>query len=489
MKTSFIPRDRTASGLRLLGLLFIAILLIQSSHAAERPNLILITGDDMGFQLGCYGDTVATTPNMDRLAREGVRFTRAYVTQASCSSSRSSMLTGLYPHQSGQIGLAHLGYSMRPDVPTLPTLLKKAGYRTGIIGKLHVAPESSFEFDYKQVNTADTRDMKKVRAKCNAFLGASEGKPFFLMLNSFDPHAPYLRDVDGSPKAKVTAEQAKVFPFMGSNSPALQQQVANFTTCVNRVDEGVGVLMAVLRQRGLHTNTLIILLGDNGPPLLRAKTTSFEAGFNVPFIAWWPGQVKTQVNEALICTIDLMPTFLELANAAPPAGLPGRSLLPLLRGQLVQWRELLATEYTTHEPRNLNPQRSIRDARYKLTTTLLKDPAFQWPEEIPLDEYRKVQKRAATGEFIELYDLKSDPHEFKNLAGQPGVKAEQDRLWNELLQWRKNTHDPLLDLAALRAMVLKEKDAPPTPEPAWKKEQQAKAAAAKNKQKPAAPAN
>jgi N-sulfoglucosamine sulfohydrolase len=446
-------------------------------NAAERPNLVLVTGDDMGFQLGCYGDTVATTPHMDRLAREGTRFTRGYITQASCSPSRSSMLTGLFPHQNGQIGLAHLGYSMRPEVPTLPTLLKRAGYRTGIIGKLHVAPESSFDFDYKQTNTADTRDMKKVRAKCNAFLDDLDGKPFFFMLNFFDPHDPHLQDVGGSPKAKVTEDQAKVFPFMGVDNPAVRRRVAEFTTCVNRVDEGVGVLMEVLRHRGLNANTLIVVLGDNGPPMARAKVTSFEAGVNVPFLAWWPGHVKAQVSDALICSIDLMPTFLELAGASPPGGLPGRSLMPLLRGWPVEWRTTLATEYTTHEPRNLNPQRSIRDARYKLTITLLKDPAFQWPAEVPLEEYRKIQKRAATGEYLELYDLQADPHEFKNLAGKLELKAVQDRLFKELQQWRQETQDPLLDLAALRALVLKEKDAPPTPVPGWRKAKQPKAPA------------
>jgi N-sulfoglucosamine sulfohydrolase len=449
----------------------------QSPACAARPNLILVTGDDMGFQLGCYGDAVATTPHMDRLAREGMRFTRGYITQASCSSSRSSMLTGLYPHQNGQIGLAHLGYSMRPDVPTLPTLLRRAGYRTGIIGKLHVAPESSFDFDYKQTRTADTRDMQKVRDNCNAFLGGVGGGPFFLMLNFFDPHDPHLQDVGGSPKAKVTPEQARIFPFMGIDTPAMRQRVAEFTTCVNRVDEGVGVLMEVLERRGLLANTLIVVLGDNGPPLPRAKGTCFEAGVNVPFIAWWPGQVKPQVSDALVCSIDLMPTFLELAGATPPGGLPGRSLVPLMRGQPVQWRNTLATEYTTHEPRNLNPQRSIRDARYKLTMTLLKDPAFQWPAEVPLEEYRKVQRRAAAGEYLELYDLQADPYEFKNLAGRPEMKAVRDRLFKELQTWRAETQDPLVDLAALRAMVLKEKDAPPTPVPAWRKAQQPKAAA------------
>jgi N-sulfoglucosamine sulfohydrolase len=460
-----------------LVLVMMGVSVDQFPASAARPNLILVTADDMGFQLGCYGDAVATTPHMDRLAREGIRFTRGYITQASCSSSRSSMLTGLYPHQNGQIGLAHLGYSMRPDVPTLPTLLRRAGYRTGIIGKLHVAPESAFDFDYKQTRTADTRDMQKVRDNCNAFLGEVGGKPFFLMLNFFDPHDPHLQDVGGSPKAKVTPEQARIYPFMGVDTPAMRQRVAEFTTCVNRVDEGVGVLLEVLRQRGVLANTLIVVLSDNGPPLPRAKGTSFEAGVNVPFIAWWPGQIKPRVSDALVCSIDLMPTFLELAGVAPPKGLPGRSLVPLMRGELVSWRNTLATEYTTHEPRNLNPQRSIRDARYKLTMTLLKDPAFQWPTEIPLEEYRKVQRRAATGEYLELYDLQTDPYEFKNLAGRPEMKEVQDRLFKELQAWRTETQDPLLDLAALRALVLKEKDAPPTPVPAWKKAQQPKAAA------------
>ena len=358
--------------------------------------------------------------------------------------------------------------------PTLPTLLKQAGYRTGIIGKLHVAPEDAFEFDYKQTNTADTRDMNKVRAKCDAFLGDSAGQPIFLMLNFFDPHDPHLQDVNGSPQAKVTAEEARVFPFIGDDSPQMRRRVAEFTTCVNRVDEGVGVLLSALRERGLDANTLIVVLGDNGPPLPRAKVTSYEAGVNVPFIVWWPGRVKPQVSDALVCSIDLMPTFLELAGASVPADLPGRSLRPLFSGQSAPWRPWLATEYTTHEPRSLNPQRSIRDARYKLTLTLLKDPAFPWPEEISLAEYQQIQKRAATGEYLELYDLQSDPHEFQNLAGRPELKAEQDRLFKTLHEWRVQTRDPLLDLNALRSLVLKEKDAPPTPVPAWKKAKPAK---------------
>jgi arylsulfatase A-like enzyme len=175
------------------------------------------------------------------------------------------------------------------------------------------------------------------------------------------------------------------------------------------------------------------------------------------------------VSDDLVCSIDLLPTFLELAGATPPDGLPGESMMPILRNPASPWRQYLATEYTTHEPRNLNPQRSIRDARYKLTITLLKDPAFAWPAEVPLEEYRKIQKRAATGEYLELYDLQTDPHEFQNLAGQPDLEDVQDRLSQALQNWRVETRDPLLDLSALRELVLKEKDASPTPVPAWRK--------------------
>jgi len=307
---------------------------------AARPNIILITADDLGFQLGCYGDTVATTPHMDRLARGGIRFTRGFVTQSSCSSSRSSLLTGLYPHQNGQIGLAGHdndpgvltnGYAMRPNQVTLPTLLKQAGYRTGIIGKLHVQPASTFDFDYKELSTDDTRDMEKLRANCNAFLGDTGGKPFFFYVNLYDPHAPWTRDVHGRPKTKVTAEQVKLFPFMGANddSAGMRQQIADYYTCVNRVDEGMGVLLDVLRERGLIANTLVVLLGDNGPPFSRAKVSSFEAGVNTPFIISWPGRVMPRVSDEFICGVDFLPTFLELAGVKPPGGLAGRSLVPL----------------------------------------------------------------------------------------------------------------------------------------------------------------
>ena len=147
--------QRLTSMKRVLSFAFVAMLTAVPA-LAERPNILLIVSEDNGPELGCYGDPYARTPNLDQLASEGVRFNRAYVAQAGCSQSRASVLTGLYPHQHGQIGLATWGFRMyREDTPNLPRSLKAAGYRTGIIGKLHINPESAFPFDFHEIPGAN----------------------------------------------------------------------------------------------------------------------------------------------------------------------------------------------------------------------------------------------------------------------------------------------------------------------------------------------
>jgi len=382
----------------------------RSLAAGDKPNILLITADDLGFQLGCYGDQVVTTPNLDRLAAEGIRFDDAYVTAASCSPSRASLLTGLYPHQNGQLGLAHLGSSMHPGLPNLPALLRKHGYRTGLIGKLHVEPEGDFPFDYKKNDIEPTRDPVLVRAMCDEFFGEGDSNPFFLYLNLFDPHSPFLRDVAGSPKIKVDVDQTAVLPFVGKDSPALRQETADYLTCVNRLDEITGQVMESLRVHGLDENTLVIFLSDNGPEFPRGKCTSFEAGTRVPMIVRWSGRLDPRVSRDLVSAVDIFPTVLEVADITPPGGLPGLSLLPVLEGEPAVWRNEIFTEYNSHEPRMFDPQRAVRSGKYKLIQTLLRDPGLEWPGEFDLEKFRTVQSRAGQEEFVQLYDLESDPH-------------------------------------------------------------------------------
>jgi N-sulfoglucosamine sulfohydrolase len=421
--------------------------------AEPPPNIVLVTADDLGMQLGSYGYEGVTTPHLDQLAEEGIRFARAYVTAASCSPSRASLLTGLYPHQNGQWGLAHLGFSMRPGLPNLVALLKQRGYRTGQIGKLHVEPEGDFPFDDKKIDIEPTREPAAVRARCEGFLRDTGKTPFFLYVNLFDPHMPFTRDLGGSPKVKVEPGAAAVLPFVGRDSPQLRQETADYLTCVNRLDEVMGELLGVLRRRGLEKNTLIVFVSDNGPEFSRGKVTCFEAGTQVPLLVRWPGHFRTGVREELVSTVDLLPTLLELAQAPVPAGLPGRSLVPLLEGRKVAWRTTLATECNSHEPRMFNPQRALREGRYKVIQTLLQDPALKWPDGLTRESYRKIQPEAGRGEWMELYDLEKDPHEFKNLAGQPALKEVEARLLRALAEWRRETRDPLLDPAELQAQI------------------------------------
>jgi len=443
---------RIIAGCIFLGATFFRLDAAEPSRPA-RANILLITADDLGFQLGCYGDRVVTTPNIDRLAGRGMRFTKAYIAASSCSPSRSSILTGLYPHQNGQVGLSQLGYSMKPGLPNMVSLLRKQGYLTGIIGKLHVEPVDDFPFDFANMSHEVSRHPAKVRELCDAFFGETQNNPFFLYLNLFDPHGPFERDIDGSPKVKVTEQQAGLFSFIGQDTPVLREQVAGFMTCVNRLDEIMGVVLASLKEHGLDKNTSIFFISDNGPPFPRAKVTCYEAGVRVPLIISWPGHFETGVNSELVSATDLLPTVLELAGAPAVPGLPGQSLRPLLEGRPVDWRQQVFTEYNTHEPRMLNPRRAVREGQYKLIMTLLRDPDMVWPESLTLEKFRTVQKEAGQGEFLELYDLEADPDEFKNLAGTPELKEVQDRLVQSLQKWRRETDDPLLDSAKLHSFL------------------------------------
>jgi len=185
----------------------------------RRPNILLITADDLGMQLGCYGEKQIRTPHLDRLAREGTLFARAYVTCSLCSPSRSSILKGLYPHQTGQLGnddLVHVKGKQEPErrpgrfpirsgVPNLFSVLKDTGYRVGIVGKLHADPEAEFPVELSKL--AWSYEVKKYAQVAADFLSRNAGGPFFLMVNYTDPHTPFHRQVDGLPPHPVLPGQ------------------------------------------------------------------------------------------------------------------------------------------------------------------------------------------------------------------------------------------------------------------------------------------
>jgi len=436
----------------------------------DRLNILLITSEDNGPELSCYGDPVVKTPNLDRLASEGACFEEAYVTQAVCSPSRASILTGLYPHQNGQLGLATHRFTMHRSFPSLPGLLKEAGYRTGRIGKLHVLPESAFPFDFcwrdPQYLSFHHRDVKKTAEMAGQFM--REGpEPFFLMLNYADAHLPWLRQECGIPARPFTADQVRVPPAVGVDSPRLRALSADYYNCLSRLDTGIGMLMEELGRAGRADDTLIIYLGDHGPQFSRGKGASYELAVKVPFMVRWPGAgAPGMVKERLVSSVDIMPTILEAAGVEPPDGLPGLSLRPLLDSDPEDWRSHLFCEWNTShpypQPSFLFPQRTIRDDRYKLILTLLTD------QDNPVEEYYTQQVLVETGATqseidaaaeemrraygawrrpneIELYDLESDPYEFHDLAAKPEHSQVKEELLDTLKRWLQESGDPLSD--------------------------------------------
>lgn len=456
--------------MRALHLLLLAVVLSPAglrAAAPVRPNFLFIVSEDNGPELGSYGDPHARTPVLDRLAAEGVRFERAYVTQAGCSQSRSSLLTGLYPHQNGQLGLATWGFRLyRPGIPNLPRSLRAAGYRTGIIGKLHVSPESEFPFDFAEIPAANfTRQRLHDYARhAESFITASD-HPFFLSVNFPDAHGPWHPQVDGLPARPHGPDDVRPMAYMGVDAPDVRAHVANYYSCLSRLDTLVGEVLAVLERSGKAANTLVVYLGDHGADLLRGKRTSYEGGVRIPLLARWPAGARGgQVRRELVSTIDLLPTVLELAGAPPLPGLPGRSLGPLLQGATPAWREHLFTEFHTHAGRtNYWPQRTVRDDRFKLIENLLPGQV-NLGYEFTLEHHRPDLRaaiaaappdvRAAYARMErpprwELYDLAADPFEFRDLSGDPAHAATLARLQRVLADWRGQTADPLLDAANL----------------------------------------
>lgn len=421
----------------------LAMLLATPAWAAEPsavPNVLLVTADDLGCQLSCYGETRFRTPRLDALAAEGVRFERFYVAQPSCSSSRSALLTGLWPHQNGQIGLAHLGFRMRPGQENLPSLLKAAGYHTGIIGKLHVEPAAEFPWDWMpqklKMAGLPTRNVRWVAEQSRQFFASAKavGRPFFYYVNFFDPHGPYNREADqveGLPAKPLGANDVQQpYPLRTPNETAKKRVTATIINTILRADAGMGLLLDELKLAGLADNTLVVFLGDNGLPVERGKGTCYEAGVHVPLLIRWPGVTKPgQVCHALACEVDLLPTMLAAAGVGRPPELAGRPLQPLLQNQSVAWREFLFTEMNFHEPQQCNPQRSVRDDRHKLLLHLA-------PRGGPA--------------VVELFDLQSDPAETKNRADDASLAPTRRRLEAALGDWRQPTRDPLLDAARLQ---------------------------------------
>ena len=316
-----------------LRFIFPVLTLLAGTAAAAAPlNVILVTADDLGLQVGAYGDRLAATPHLDALAARSVRFRDAWVVQSSCSPSRSALLTGLWPHQNGQVGLVNGGFGMHAGVTTLPARLKAAGFATGIIGKLHVDPPKVFPFDLAHSQQGVSRHVPNVAQWAGEFFTANKERPFFLMVNYLDPHRPFVPEVAGHPKRKFTAADVAKSSLFDLVAKPDAGEVAAFYQSIARFDDGLGLLLAEVERAGLASRTVILVMSDNGPPFPGAKSTCYEPGLRTPLVVAWPG-VAPRVIDTPVSLIDIAPTVLDAAGVPAVASLPGRSLRRYFSGK------------------------------------------------------------------------------------------------------------------------------------------------------------
>lgn len=432
----------------------------QKMHAQKLPkNVLLLIADDLGLHTGAYGDKTARTPNLDRLADEGVRFTNAFCTTASCSASRSVIHSGLHNHANGHYGHAHdfHNFSYLPFVKPCSSLLKENGYRTGVIGKMHVNPIERFRWDLDQQGA--NRDVRSMADRAGAFLKASEGKPWFLQVGYGDPHRAgdgfANRAYKGVTRSGFDPAKVDLPPFLPNNTPT-RQEVAEYYEASNRLDQGVGMMLDLLKQTNQLDNTLVVFMSDNGMPFPNAKTNLYDAGARLPLIVRAPGQRKRGlVNNGFVSWTDITPTIVDWTGSKRPEyAFHGESFLPVLEQENPSGRDRVYLSHTFHEVTMYYPIRGVRNGRYKYLRNLF--PSVEFPhasdlwasktwQSVRQNQQNRIGERTVE-QYLhrapeELYDIQADPQEIHNLASSPQHKATLEKLRAEVLEFRRRTKD------------------------------------------------
>jgi N-sulfoglucosamine sulfohydrolase len=441
-----------------------SVFIFGSSAAAAAPrNVLLIIADDMGLDGKCFGNDAVKTPNLDALAAESTNFANAFATVASCSPSRAVILSGRYTHSNGQYGLAHAEHNQvtRKHVQTLPNLLKAAGYRTAIIGKHHVNPDSVYSYEtFLKTGGEGNRSVATMARRAGQYMAADDKRPFFLVVGFSDPHRAGVgfdndREYPGVTRRKYDPATVKV-PAHLPDDPAVRRDIVGYYEAIDRLDQGVGMLMEHVEKAGRREDTLVIFASDNGMPFPGAKTNLYDAGVHLPLIVRAPGRQGGVVSQAMVSWIDLAPTVLEFAGAKSPDDLPGRSLLGIIEQEKPAGWDAIFASHVFHEITMYYPMRAVRTRTHKLIWNVAHPLEFPIAEDIERSpSWRVMQKLKTTSggksleafqqrpEF-ELYDMEKDPQEMKNLADDPAYAEVRKQLHSQLTARLKETNDPWL---------------------------------------------
>jgi len=429
----------------------------------EQKNVLLLVSDDHGCgELGCYGNRVIRTPNMDRLAENGVRFTNAFATVASCSPSRSVIYTGLHNHTNGQYGLQHRIHNQYTHrwVQGIPMLLKRKGYRTAVVNKFHVQPREVYPFDEVITEGVHGRDVYTMAVKAREFIETDPGRPFFLVMGYSDPHRDWVksnrRDYPRVERVTYSTDEVILPPYL-PDEPEVREEFTEYYQSVSRLDQGIGYVLDFLEKTGHADDTLVMYISDNGIPFPGAKTTLYDPGIHLPMIVSSPTlRRRGAVNNAMVSFIDIVPTILDWTGAEPPPyGLPGRSILPILEEENPPgWDEIFAS-HTFHQITMYYPMRAIRTRRYKYIRNLAHKLDYPFASDLyNSPTWQGILRRGDSMMGVrpieayihrpeeELYDLESDPNEVNNLAADSRYANVLDDLRKRLRVFQEETDDP-----------------------------------------------
>ncbi len=398
----------------------------------DRPNILLLISHDSGRHLGCYGADVPT-PNLERIAGEGLRFDNVFCTAPQCSPSRASLMTGLYPQQHGLMELEHLRERMelRPTCRTLPQLLAAVGYDTRLIGFQHEHHDARRLGYRADEQTFPLRSAASLAELVEGYVGAAPGQPFFLSVGFIETHRPFPRiEGDGA---------ALRLPSWMADSPTNRRDLLGFRQRAADMDAAIGRIDAALHRAGLTDNTILVYTTDHGTPFDRAKMTLFDAGLETALVVRWPGVTPAgRTCSALLSNVDLLPTLLQALDMPPPEDLAGRSFLPALRGEAFAGRDEVFGALTYHV--RYLPQRCIRTRQHKY---------IRYYDSVglaPLLPAGVVADTVIAPEHVAgeaLYDLDADRCERSNLAGAPKHRARRNELATRLDAWLDATDDPI----------------------------------------------
>ena len=478
-------------------LIILAIFLARATHpcpageraeAESRKGVVLILADDLSAHLGCMGTPAISTPTADALAREGVMFTRAFSSCASCSPSRSSILTGMYPHSNGHWrntwapGIdapereftkdAEKQYDqvgVHESVPTLTEVLNPLGIYTGMTSKFHLSPSWKYQFQGRIRKGSGPEDYY---AMTRELLEMAGDKPYYIQVNISAPHRPFRNHLRYHQGEMPALDEIEVPPFL-ADTEEMRRDLQEYYGCVEVADQCASGVIRALKQTGEYGRALIIFSSDQGMAYHRAKASPYYAGTHIPMIILGPGVRQHAINSELVSLIDLMPTILDHLGVDIPATVQGKSLIPILKGETEELadRDFIYMEHNSHGPdtSEFYPSRAVFDGRYYYIRNLCPGKTYLLPADLEFYErwgnmsyqatvharesypehYRLLVELQENRPPQELYDMETDPGQFHNLVGYGHYDEIREALKENLENWMMETRDSILQVMDL----------------------------------------